>query len=368
MEGEIVKLLARLDSELSSGVFSVVVDVLAEFARMPMTVALLKATRAGVRAAKLQTHADPGVAAGAKECVRLWKRVAEESGVVAAPQSSASAGASGSGASSGGAGAGASVGGTSVGAGAGAVAATGGGGVGASASAGAGGSATVGGGSGAATLASAVATATAAAAAAAAASEALPTARARVKDLLRNELISVVLSYQASDEGRALAESGGLPTQLPHTVGVEAEIVASAIEASMLEVHGQGSGYGEQFKRLAYNLKRNVPLSLNIYYGLVTPSIVATLTSDDLRTEAAKKEAEKVRKEHGEAVELDWKQRNRMELLKSAGLNINDHGMPCKKCKSKNTEYSQKQMRSADEPMTTFVFCNACGFRWKFVR
>ena len=38
----------------------------------------------------------------------------------------------------------------------------------------------------------------------------------------------------------------------------------------------------------------------------------------------------------------------------------------CKKCKSKKTTYTQAQTRSADEPMTTFVTCLSCDFRWKF--
>jgi|APCry1669189534_1035231.scaffolds.fasta_scaffold01819_12 DNA-directed RNA polymerase subunit M/transcription elongation factor TFIIS len=38
----------------------------------------------------------------------------------------------------------------------------------------------------------------------------------------------------------------------------------------------------------------------------------------------------------------------------------------CSKCKSKNTRYHQRQTRSADEPMTTFVDCVNCGNRWKF--
>ncbi|PIO26188.1 hypothetical protein AB205_0115840, partial [Aquarana catesbeiana] len=37
----------------------------------------------------------------------------------------------------------------------------------------------------------------------------------------------------------------------------------------------------------------------------------------------------------------------------------------CGKCKMKNCTYTQVQTRSADEPMTTFVFCNTCGNRWK---
>ncbi|KRH95120.1 transcription elongation factor S-II [Pseudoloma neurophilia] len=36
----------------------------------------------------------------------------------------------------------------------------------------------------------------------------------------------------------------------------------------------------------------------------------------------------------------------------------------CGKCKQKNCRYRQLQTRSADEPMTTFVFCK-CGHVWK---
>ena len=37
----------------------------------------------------------------------------------------------------------------------------------------------------------------------------------------------------------------------------------------------------------------------------------------------------------------------------------------CRKCKSKKCTYCQVQTRSADEPMTTFVTCLACGNKWK---
>ena len=38
----------------------------------------------------------------------------------------------------------------------------------------------------------------------------------------------------------------------------------------------------------------------------------------------------------------------------------------CRKCKSNNCSHYQLQTRSADEPMTTFVSCQDCGYRWKF--
>jgi transcription elongation factor S-II len=38
----------------------------------------------------------------------------------------------------------------------------------------------------------------------------------------------------------------------------------------------------------------------------------------------------------------------------------------CGKCGQRRTTYYQKQTRSADEPMTTFVTCLNCNNRWKF--
>jgi len=41
--------------------------------------------------------------------------------------------------------------------------------------------------------------------------------------------------------------------------------------------------------------------------------------------------------------------------------------MYCSGCKKKtNCDYHQRQTRSADEPMTTFVTCLECDKRWKF--
>jgi len=37
----------------------------------------------------------------------------------------------------------------------------------------------------------------------------------------------------------------------------------------------------------------------------------------------------------------------------------------CRKCKQNECTYYQMQTRSADEPMTTFIFCIPCGNRWK---
>ena len=38
----------------------------------------------------------------------------------------------------------------------------------------------------------------------------------------------------------------------------------------------------------------------------------------------------------------------------------------CPKCKSWYTDYTQLQTRSSDEPMSTFVTCIDCDYRWKY--
>ena len=45
---------------------------------------------------------------------------------------------------------------------------------------------------------------------------------------------------------------------------------------------------------------------------------------------------------------------------------ISLNGLKCPKCKSMDTLSEQRQTRSADEPMTTFVSCLICGNKWAF--
>lgn len=44
---------------------------------------------------------------------------------------------------------------------------------------------------------------------------------------------------------------------------------------------------------------------------------------------------------------------------------VPDGAFTCGKCKSKKTTFYEMQTRSADEPMTCFIQCLACGKRWK---
>ena len=58
-----------------------------------------------------------------------------------------------------------------------------------------------------------------------------------------------------------------------------------------------------------------------------------------------------------DARRTDWLSEN----IKQTG----DSMTACRRCKELKVDYFQMQTRSADEPMTVFYNCKACGYRWK---
>jgi DNA-directed RNA polymerase subunit M/transcription elongation factor TFIIS len=65
-----------------------------------------------------------------------------------------------------------------------------------------------------------------------------------------------------------------------------------------------------------------------------------------------------------------WKNIIDQELMRNkASYEITEVSMTdkviCGKCKKNKISYYEKQIRSADEPMTAFFRCISCGHRWK---
>ena len=54
------------------------------------------------------------------------------------------------------------------------------------------------------------------------------------------------------------------------------------------------------------------------------------------------------------------------EFLYSRTVGTRTSEYKCGRCKEKNCTYYQLQVRSSDEPMTTFVNCLNCGNKWSF--
>ena len=93
-------------------------------------------------------------------------------------------------------------------------------------------------------------------------------------------------------------------------------------------------------------MRLNEYMALDIYLGHMSPSEVALMSGDDMLTMEARKQSELTKTKAHEAKQLDWAQKMRPQILESIGL---DQGLgdPCKKCRGKNTTYTQKQTRSA---------------------
>lgn len=57
---------------------------------------------------------------------------------------------------------------------------------------------------------------------------------------------------------------------------------------------------------------------------------------------------------------------SKKEKLKRLQDNSGKTDLKCKKCKSNKFNIEQRQIRSGDEPATTFVTCLECGFTYKY--
>ncbi|CAG2174925.1 unnamed protein product [Oppiella nova] len=102
------------------------------------------------------------------------------------------------------------------------------------------------------------------------------------------------------------------------------------------------------------NDKKNPDLKLNVLRGSIKPEKIAVMTAEEMASNDMKELRQKFTKEAINDHQMVMTTGTKTDLLK------------CPACKKSNCTYNQVQTRSADEPMTTFCFCNECGKRWKF--
>ncbi|KAM3866253.1 transcription elongation factor A protein 1 [Diretmus argenteus] len=113
--------------------------------------------------------------------------------------------------------------------------------------------------------------------------------------------------------------------------------------------------YKNRVRSRISNLKdvKNPNLRRTVLCGSVSPERMAKMTAEEMASDELKEMRKNLTKE---AV--------RDHQMATTGGTQTDL-FTCGKCKGKRCTYTQVQTRSADEPMTTFVFCNDCGNRWK---
>lgn len=134
------------------------------------------------------------------------------------------------------------------------------------------------------------------------------------------------------------------------------ELAEELEDAIFQEFKNTDMRYKNRIRSRVANLKdpKNPSLRSNFLNGAISASKLAKMTPEEMASDEMKKIREKFVKDAINDAQLATVQGTQTDLLK------------CGKCKKRNCTYNQIQTRSADEPMTTFVLCNACGHRWKF--
>ncbi|CAI4062418.1 hypothetical protein N7582_002129 [Saccharomyces uvarum] len=134
---------------------------------------------------------------------------------------------------------------------------------------------------------------------------------------------------------------------------------AKAIENEMNRINNcdtSEAAYKGRYRIIYSNIisKNNPDLKHKIANGDIAPEFLATCDAKDLAPAPLKQKIEEISKRN---------------LFNAQGATIErsvTDRFTCGKCKEKKVSYYQLQTRSADEPLTTFCTCEACGNRWKF--
>jgi len=132
---------------------------------------------------------------------------------------------------------------------------------------------------------------------------------------------------------------------------------ASEIESEVFKLYKDvDQKYKSKILSLCSNLKdtSNPHLKEKIINDEISPAQFCQMSSTEMASEEKKEEIKKI-------------QDHNLFLARGAeNQEATTTQFKCGKCKQRLCTYNQKQTRSADEPMTTFVTCCNCGNRWKF--
>ncbi|KAK2741781.1 RNA polymerase II elongation factor [Myotisia sp. PD_48] len=132
---------------------------------------------------------------------------------------------------------------------------------------------------------------------------------------------------------------------------------ASEVEAAAFSALGPESKeqYRTKIRSLYQNLKNksNPGLRTRVLSNEVTASAFVCMTHEELKSDERREEDRKIQKEN-----MDKAMVAKAERSVSASLQ-------CGKCGQRKVTYTEAQTRSADEPMTLFCTCLACGKSWR---
>ncbi|CAF3743459.1 unnamed protein product [Rotaria magnacalcarata] len=161
---------------------------------------------------------------------------------------------------------------------------------------------------------------------------------------------SYTSASQTHDEirlkSRDLIASAFSISELPEGSADPVDLAGRVEDAIFKDIKDTGVKYRNRIRSRISNLKdlKNPNLRINVLIGFITPERLATLTAEEMASDALKQERSKLNESAINEHQLAMDEGTGTDLIQ------------CGKCKQNNCAYTEAQTRSADEPMTLFVF------------
>lgn len=134
---------------------------------------------------------------------------------------------------------------------------------------------------------------------------------------------------------------------------------AVSVESAAFKVIGKGTtsnDYRSKIRSLSLNLKdkKNPSLRKGVIDGRISPESFVVMTAEEMASDEQKQERQRL------------VMKNLFNARAAEEQQAETDAFECSRCRQRKCRYYQKQTRSADEPMTVFVTCTNCNYRWKF--
>ena len=140
---------------------------------------------------------------------------------------------------------------------------------------------------------------------------------------------------------------------------------ATEVEEAIQQKHGNDKqAYAGKARSLCFNIKQNKKLGSQIILGHIPAEDLVEMSSDQLASDDKRKEMEERTKKLMDTKRLDWEQANESKINEMCGIKgdlLAASLFTCGRCKSTKTTSTQKQTRSADEPMTVSLYVSRCA-------
>jgi len=124
-----------------------------------------------------------------------------------------------------------------------------------------------------------------------------------------------------------------------------------------IKCHMNTDSYIKKIREKVLQLKDagNPDLKVKVMMNEISVNLLVTGNPEDL--------VENFKKMQQDAKE--WTEGAHRLDFRMLAEDVKEGEFQCHRCKSKKIWNTQRQMRCADEPMTTFFYCTSCEFRWK---